>query len=311
MRLEKEALESLASALECERLGDAFAAAVDAIARRSGRLILTGMGKSGIAARKIASTMNSTGTPSIFLHPAEASHGDLGAIVPGDVVLVISWSGETGELADVIDYCHRVGNTLIVMTARADSGAGTAADICLPLPPVREACPNQLAPTSSTTVQIVLGDALAIALVERGDFSGSDFLAFHPGGRLGAKLVKLHKLMGTGVAVPSITVGATIRDAALEMSRKRYGASAVVDERGALVGAFTDGDLRRCLAAGTLDDAIAHHMSRRPVTVNSATLASDALRIMNDNAISMLFVCDGEQLVGAVHLHDLIRNVTG
>lgn len=308
VRLEHEALGTLAAALQGNELGTAFEAAVEAIACRSGRLIVTGMGKSGIVARKIAATMSSTGTPSVFIHPADASHGDLGAITAGDVVLAISWSGETAELADIIGYARRFGNILIVMTACADSSVGAAADLCLSLPLVHEACPNHLAPTSSTTLQVVLGDALAIALLERRGFSRSDFLAFHPGGRLGARLMTVDKLMGVGAAVPAIAIDATIRDAAVEMSRTRYGGTAVVDERGALVGAFTDGDLRRGLAAGTLDDAIARHMSRQPVTVAPATLASEALRIMNDNAISMLLVCDGATLVGAVHLHDLLRN---
>ena len=305
---EREALELLQRALQRPGLREGFEAAVAAIARQQGRLLVPGRGKSGIMARKVAATMTSTGTPAQFLHPAEASHGDLGAIASGDTVLAITWSGETTELGDIIGHSRRFGNTLIVVTANPASTAGRAADICLALPEVQEACPNDLAPTSSTTVQVVLGDALAIALVERRGFSRSDFLTFHPGGRLGAKLTSVERLMGVGEAIPAVGLRATIRDAAIEMSRKRYGGTAVVGERGELAGAFTDGDLRRSFAADTLDEGVALHMSRHPITVTRDALTSDALRIMNQNAITLLFVCEGRRLVGALHLHDLLRS---
>lgn len=278
------------------------------IAQRTGRLIVTGMGKSGLIGRKIAATMTSTGTPAFFLHPAEASHGDLGMIVPGDVVLAVTWSGETAELKDVFSYCRQRGNPVLVMTSDAGSSAARAADFALVLPRVREACPNQLAPTSSTTVQAVLGDALAIALFERRDFSRAEFLTYHPGGQLGATLATVGQLMGRGDAVPSVRFDATLTDAAVEMSRKRYGATAIVDGSGKLIGAFTDGDLRRSLATDTRTDAIMAHMSRQPVVVEPDTSASDALRLMNDNAITMLFVCAEGQLVGAIHVHDVLRH---
>ena len=307
VRIEQAALARLEQALHDQRLRTALDAALEIIARRTGRLIVTGMGKSGIVARKIAATMTSTGTPAQFLHPAEASHGDLGTITPGDVVLAISWSGETAELNDILGYARPHAQPIICLTARAHRTRGRAGDVCLELPEVEEACPNNLAPTSSTTLQLVLGDALAIALIEHRGFSRSDFLTFHPGGRIGAKYAVVERLMGVGDEIPVIGADATIRDAAIEMSRKRYGATAVVDGAGDLIGAFTDGDLRRSFAAGTLDDLIVQHMTRQPVTVMRTTPMADALRIMNENAITMLFVCEGRRLTGALHLHDVLR----
>lgn len=308
VKIEQDALAALAVALQAPALCQAFAQAVSAIAATRGRLIVTGMGKSGIIGRKIAATMTSTGTPSLFIHPAEASHGDLGMITPDDIVLAVTWSGETTELNDIINYCRRFGSTLIVVTSRADSTAGQAADICLTLPTVREACPNQLAPTSSTTVQAVLGDALAVALIEERGFSESDFALFHPGGRLGAQLTTVRQLMGCEEEIPVISASATLMDATIEMSRKRYGATAVVNDRGQLVGAFTDGDLRRAFATNDINGFITAHMSPQPVSVSPATLLSDALRILNDNAITVLFVCEDDmRLVGAIHLHDILR----
>jgi arabinose-5-phosphate isomerase len=307
VRIEQEALNILAVALRDSDLRDTFTRAVTAIGLTTGRLIVTGMGKSGIIGRKIAATMTSTGTPALFLHPGEASHGDLGMIIPDDVVLALTWSGETTELGDIIAYCRRFGVKLIVVTSRADSTAARAADICLVLPHVDEACPNQLAPTSSTTVQAVLGDALAIALVEDRGFSKSDFLTFHPGGRLGAQLTIVEQLMGRGDEVPVVRLGATLMDATIEMSRKRYGSTAVIDEAGHLVGAFTDGDLRRSFASNHLHDDIEAHMTPCPLTVTPSMLSTEALRIMNDNAVTVLFVCEGRKLIGALHLHDLLR----
>lgn len=307
VRIEQEALAGLAIALREESLREAFGQAIVAITATRGRLIVTGMGKSGLIGRKIAATMTSTGTPSLFIHPSEASHGDLGMITPDDIVLAITWSGETTELGDIIAYCRRFGVQLIVATSQRQSTAGRAADICLTLPRVREACPNELAPTSSTTVQTVLGDALALALVEERGFSKSDFQMLHPGGRLGAQLTTVAQLMGTGDEIPVVRVDATLMDATVEMSRKRYGSTAVVDSKGHLVGAFTDGDLRRAFAANQLDDAISAHMTPNPIAIAPATLSSDALRMMNENAVTVLFVCEGELLLGAVHLHDVLR----
>lgn len=305
--IEMQALAMLKTALEGPELGGKVEQAIQALAATRGRVIVTGMGKSGHIARKIAATMRSTGTSAIYLHPGEASHGDMGIITRDDVVLAITWSGETIELADIFHYCRGHGVKLIVATSHADSTAGRAADICLAMPPVREACPNELAPTSSTTLQLVLGDALAMALIEARGFSPSDFRVFHPGGRLGAQLCTVGQIMGTGDSVPRVGRDASLTSATIEMSRKRYGCTAVVDEAGRLVGAFTDGDLRRCIAVHDLADNIGLHMSPRPVTVDEGMLASEALRILNENAVSVLFVVAGDKLTGIVHMHDLVR----
>lgn len=307
-RIEIDALQAFADALRTPSLRQSFVDAIAAIGAQTGRLILTGMGKSGLVGRKIAATMRSTGTPSLFLHPSEASHGDLGMIGRDDIVLALSWSGETAELGDIIAYCRRFGIRLIVATAHPDSAAGRAADICIALPQVREACPHELAPTSSTTVQVVLGDALAVALIERRGFTRSDFLTFHPGGRLGAQLTSVAQLMARDDDVPMVHTDATLFDATIEMSRKRYGCTAVVDADKRLVGAFTDGDLRRSFARKNLGDNIREHMTLSPISVEPNTLTSDALRILNEHSVSVLFVCAaGGRVIGVIHLHDLLR----
>ncbi|NIJ38684.1 arabinose-5-phosphate isomerase [Sphingopyxis panaciterrae] len=305
--IELQALEMLKAAVEDSELGQSIDAAIRAIASTRGRVVVTGMGKSGHIARKIAATMRSTGTSALYLHPGEASHGDLGVITESDIVLALTWSGETSELSDIFHYCNRYGVTLIVATSQPESTAAHAADICLMLPRAREACPHELAPTSSTTLQLVLGDALAVALIEARGFTPSDFRVFHPGGSLGAHLSTVAEVMGTGDAIPRVGREASLTNATIEMSRKRYGCTAVVDEQNILVGAFTDGDLRRCIAVHDLTDNIGLHMSPRPVSVTGDTLLSDALRYMNENAVSVLFVVDGERLVGIVHMHDIVR----
>jgi arabinose-5-phosphate isomerase len=305
--IELKALEALRAALQMPELARAVEQAIQILSATPGRVIVTGMGKSGHIARKIAATMRSTGTSALYLHPGEASHGDMGVITQDDVVLAITWSGETTELGDILHYCRNFGVKLIVATARADSTAGRAADICLTMPSVREACPNELAPTSSTTLQLVLGDALAVALIEARGFTSSDFHAFHPGGNLGTRLCTIRDLMGTGESVPRVGRDASLTSATIEMSRKRYGCTAVVDENDRLVGAFTDGDLRRCIAVHDLKDNIGLHMSPSPVTVTGDTLATDALRVMNENAVSVLFVVDGDRLSGIVHMHDIVK----
>ena len=307
IRIEREALTALERALEEPPLRDSFGRAFDAILAMRGRVIATGIGKSGIVARKIAATFMSTGTPAAYLHPGEANHGDLGMITPGDIVLAITWSGETVELAEIINHSRKLGTIFIAMTSRADSAAGQAADICMPLPKVREACPNQLAPTTSTIVQAALGDALAVALIDRRGFSVGDFHRLHPGGRLGARLATVEQAMGRGEEAPVIDRRATLMEATIEMSRKRYGCTAVVDEAGRLVGIFTDGDLRRSFAAGLVDAPVGDHMTPHPLTVPPKTLLCDALRIMNEHAVTTLFVCDGATLMGVIHLHDVLR----
>jgi arabinose-5-phosphate isomerase len=305
--IELQALEALKAALQQSELGSSVDRAIKALATTRGRVIVTGMGKSGHIARKIAATMRSTGTSALYLHPGEASHGDLGVITKKDVVLAITWSGETAELSDIFHYCRAYRVTLIVATSHPDSTAGRAADICLAMPPVREACPNELAPTSSTTLQLVLGDALAVALIEARGFSPSDFRVFHPGGKLGAQLTTVGEIMGTGEAIPRVGGEASLTSATIEMSRKRYGCTAVVDADDRLLGVFTDGDLRRCITVHDLNDNIGLHMSPNPLTVAPSTLASEALRILNENAVSVLFVEEAGRLVGIVHMHDILR----
>nr|WP_091149107.1 KpsF/GutQ family sugar-phosphate isomerase [Novosphingobium sp. CF614] len=306
LEIEQAALDAMRRAMTRSGLRDGFEQAVAMIGATQGRLIVTGMGKSGLIGRKIAATMTSTGTPSQFLHPGEASHGDLGMITQRDVVLALSWSGETTELGDIIAYCHRHRVTLIVATSSAESTAGKAADICLTLPGVREACPYELAPTSSAMLQLALGDALAVALIEIRGFTPSDFHALHPGGRLGAQLTTVAELMGVDDSIPRVTGDSSLIHATIEMSRKRYGCTAVVDRNGGLIGAFTDGDLRRCIAVHDLKDNIGAHMTPNPLAVPPTTLSSDALRLMNENAVSVLFVEERGKLVGIVHLHDVL-----
>lgn len=304
---EIQGLQALQGYLETPGFRNSLDHAIIAMARTEGRVIVSGMGKSGHIGRKIAATLRSTGTPALFLHPGEASHGDLGLITEKDVVFAITWSGETSELKDIFHYCNHFGITLIVATAQPASTAAQAANICLNLPQVREACPNDLAPTSSTTLQLVLGDVLAVALIEARGFSPSDFRVFHPGGKLGAQLIMVDQIMGVDGAIPMVTRSATLSIATIEMSRKRYGATAVVDDGNRLVGVFTDGDLRRCITVHDMQDRIEQHMSPNPVTVPPGTLCTEALRIMNENAVSVLFVEDQGRVVGVVHMHDVVR----
>jgi arabinose-5-phosphate isomerase len=305
---EIDGLRALIEALETS-LEAPLGRAIDVVLAAPGRVVVTGMGKSGHVARKIASTLASTGTPAFFLHPGEASHGDLGMIAAGDVVLALSWSGETPELRDVIHHCKRYAMPLIAMSSEPSSALAGAADVSLILPRAEEACPNGLAPTTSTTMQIAFGDALAMALLEARGFSAADFRSFHPGGRLGAKLVTVADLMARGEAAPSLPQGATLADAILEITRGRMGGAAVVDDGGRLLGAFTDGDLRRALPRADLTSPVAEFMTRSPVSVAPGLLASEALRVMNERPrpIMLVFVCEADRLVGALHMHDLLR----
>jgi arabinose-5-phosphate isomerase len=260
-------------------------------------------------ARKIAATLASTGTPAFYLHPAEASHGDLGMVARSDVLLTISLSGETPELKDVIHYCKRFAVPLIAITSETRSALARASDIVLILPPAEEACQNTRAPTTSTTMQMALGDALAVALLEARGFSAADFRNFHPGGRLGAQLVTVGDLMAKGADVPIVDAGVSLSEAIVEMTRKRFGGVAVVDGGDNLVGVFTDGDLRRALPTAELSAPVADHMTRQPVTVDPHLLATEALRLMNErpHPIQLLFACEAGRLVGAVHMHDFLR----
>ena len=305
---EIEGLRALNAALR-DRLKAPFEAAVEAIRRASGRVVVTGMGKSGHVARKIAATLASTGAPAFFLHPAEASHGDLGMVAAEDVVLALSWSGETPELRDVIHYCKRFNLPLIAMTSVATSALALAADIALILPQAEEACPNGLAPTTSTTMQMAFGDALAIALLEGRGFSAADFREVHPGGHLGARLITVRDLMSVGEDLPTVREAATLSDAIFEITRTRHGGVAVVDAQGRLVGAFTDGDLRRALPKADLTAPVVEHMTRTPAFVDPRLLATEALREMNrrERPILLMFVCEEDRLVGAVSMHDFLR----
>jgi len=308
MAAEIEGLRALAAALD-NGLGGPFATAVAAMAAAKGRVVVTGMGKSGHVAHKMAATLSSTGTAALFLHPAEASHGDLGMISPGDVALALSWSGETPELRDVIAYCKRFGVPLIGVSSEPGSTLASAADIALILPKAEEACPIGLAPTTSTTMQMALGDALAIALLEGRGFSAREFRNFHPGGRIGARLITVREIMVTGELMPRLTAEATLSEAIFEITRGRLGGAAVVDEAGRLQGAFTDGDLRRALPHAGLSASVADHMTRAPVFAEPSLLAIEAMRIMTERPrpILLMFICEGDTLVGAVHMHDLLR----
>lgn len=305
IRTEMQGLAALEAALP-NGLDESFAD-VATLIEQSGCVIVTGMGKSGLIGRKIAATLASTGTPSHFVHPAEASHGDLGMIAPNDVVLALSWSGETPELADIVSYTRRFGIKLVAITSRADSALGRAADLKLLLPVSEEACPNGLAPTTSTTMQLVAGDALAILLLERSGFTAHDFQRYHPGGKLGARLLTVGQLMHTGDQLPVVPRLASLSRGIVEMTSKRFGIAAVVDEDGHLIGALTDGDLRRAFRGGFVDMPVEQAMGRRPQIMSPGDLAALALARMNELRITCIFVVENEMPVGLVHIHDLLR----
>lgn len=304
--VERDALATLEASFADTTMGASFSAAIERICALRGRVIVVGMGKSGLIGRKIAATLASTGTPSFFLHPGEASHGDLGMITVDDALLILSWSGETSELVDVLSYCARFTIPVIAITARQASTLGRQAQYCLTLPEVVEACPNNLAPTCSTTMQLALGDALAIAALEQRGFSPDDFRILHPRGQLAARMIRVADLMSIGDAIPQVVGTATIAAATLEMSAKRMGITAVVDAHGALIGAFSDGDLRRSLIDGGMNDPVHVHMTPKPQVVSGSMLASEALALMNAQQILQLFV-DDAGLVGIVHMHDILR----
>jgi arabinose-5-phosphate isomerase len=292
-------------------LDDGFARAVDRLAAHAdrGRAVLCGVGKSGHVARKIAATLASTGTPAQFVHPTEASHGDLGMITTDDTVIALSHSGETKEMADVVAYCRRFGIPLIAVTAQPDSMLGRAADIVLRLPDSPEACGVTQAPTTSTTLQMALGDALAVALLERRGFTASDFVAFHPGGTLGAALIKVAELMHRGDECPLVGPGALMSEAIRMMDAKGFGCVGVVDGEGRLVGIVTDGDLRRQISDGLLGRPAVDVMTRGPRTIAPEALAGEALRAMTARSprVTVLFVVADDQPVGLIHMHDLLR----
>jgi arabinose-5-phosphate isomerase len=299
-------ITALAAAMQ-SGLGEAFIVAINMIRSAQGRVVVSGMGKSGHIGHKIAATLSSTGTPALFVHPAEASHGDLGMVTADDVIMALSWSGETVELKSLIDYSRRFRIGLIAVTADADSTLGKAADVVLALPQVREACPHNLAPTTSSLMQLALGDALAIALLESRGFTALDFRALHPGGRLGAALTFVRDIMHTGQAMPLAASGTPMSNAIVEMSAKGFGCVGIADGTGRLLGIVTDGDLRRHMRPDLLDAKVEDVMTQGPITVRTDQLASEVLEILNSSKITALFVVDDSKPVGIVHLHDLLR----
>jgi arabinose-5-phosphate isomerase len=303
------AQEAKALAALAEELDGPFAKAVDLLFGLDGRAVVTGMGKSGHIARKIAATMSSTGTPALFVHPAEASHGDLGMITTDDAVLALSNSGEATELAAILAYTRRFGIPLIAMTGSADSTLARAADLALVLPPEPEACPMGLAPTTSTTMMLGLGDALAVALMERRGFGEEDYRVFHPGGQLGRVLLRVADLMHTGEHVPLIGPDRPMSEAILVMSTVGFGCVGVVDADGDLVGIVTDGDLRRHMGPGMTEAPVADVMTRAPKTIGPKALAAEALGIMNRSThpFTALLVVEEGKPIGIVNVHDLLR----
>jgi len=303
LTLEADGLNALADSLDTE-----FAYAVDVLANVRGRIIVTGMGKSGHIGRKIAATFASTGSPAFFVHPGEASHGDLGMVTQDDAILALSNSGETAELSDFIAYSRRFAIKLISITSRATSTLAEAADVSLVLPNAQEACPLGLAPTTSTTMTLALGDCLGVALLERRGFSASDFKEFHPGGNLGNQLMKVKDLMHTGNALPLVDPQTTMGDTLLEMTAKHFGCVGVVDSEKKLIGIITDGDLRRNMSDDLICKKANAIMTIGAKTVRANALAVEALAIMNDKSITSLFVLnENDKVDGILHIHDCLR----
>jgi arabinose-5-phosphate isomerase len=297
---ESQALDELG-----QSLGQSFVDAVEHFFQTSGRVVVCGMGKSGHVARKIAATFASTGTPAQFVHPSEASHGDLGMVTTADAVLVLSKSGENAELSDVVTYAKRFDIPLVAVTGDSDSTLGRAADITIVLPPVPEACPMGLAPTTSTTMMIALGDALAVALLERRGFSADDFQVLHPGGRLGRRLIKVADLMRTGDEMPLVSEDALMGEVVLAMSAKNFGCAGVVASNGRLAGMITDGDLRRHMSDDLLTRSAASVMTANPKSIRPDALAAEAVGLMA-GSITNLFVVENGRAVGILRMHDCL-----
>ncbi|MFG1463051.1 KpsF/GutQ family sugar-phosphate isomerase [Xanthobacter sp. DSM 24535] len=303
--LEIQGLEALSRTLD-----ERFVAAVHLVRAARGRVVLSGMGKSGHVARKIAATLASTGTPAQFVHPAEASHGDLGMITSDDCIVALSNSGETTELSDLIGYAQRFGIPLIAMTSNSDSSLGRSADVVLEVPAVAEACAEVSAPTTSTTMMMVYGDALAIAVLEDRGFSASDFRLFHPGGKIGAALATVDTLMHIDTEMPRVTASATVAEAIMEMTTKGFGCTAICNDDGLLLGALTDGDLRRHMGNDLLGRSVSEVMTHHPKTIAPNALLSEAVHLMTDERprVTALFVTDpASRLLGVLHMHDCLR----
>lgn len=306
LKLESEGLAQVIDGLTTT-LAAPFADAVRRLSAVSGRVIVTGIGKSGHVGQKIAATFASTGTPAFFVHPSEASHGDLGMVTRNDLILALSWSGETVELKPIITYSRRFAVPLIAITSRTDSALGQNSDVVLQLPRAKEACPHGLAPTTSTTMQLALGDALAIALLEARGFTAHDFKIFHPGGSLGANLKYVSDVMHKGERLPIVAIGESMSQALVTMTAKSLGCLGIVDSAGKLLGIITDGDLRRHMGIDVRTAKVDDIMTRRPKTVVPKMLASAALELINSSGITALFVVEKSKPVGIVHIHDLLR----
>ncbi|MHA6686380.1 KpsF/GutQ family sugar-phosphate isomerase [Mesorhizobium sp. A556] len=303
---ERAGVEALAHSLE-NGLSEPFARAVETLAAIKGRVIVTGVGKSGHIGSKLASTLASTGTPAFFVHPAEANHGDLGMIAEDDAIIALSWSGETVELKGIIAYSRRFSIPLIAITAGQTSALAREADVLLALPRAAEACPHGLAPTTSALLQLVVGDALAVALLEARGFTPDHFRTFHPGGQLGANLTQIREIMRVGDKIPLVDVGTKMPEAAMTLSRKKLGCVCVVDEEGKLVGIVTDGDVARNLHRNLADITVDEIMTRTPKTVKPQMFAGAAIALLEKYNISALVVAEDDRPVGMVHFHDLLR----
>lgn len=301
------AQESRALARLAEALTGRFVEATELLAATRGRIVLSGMGKSGHIANKIAATLASTGAPALFVHPAEASHGDLGMITKADTLLMLSNSGETPELADLVNYATRFHIPLVTIVGRAPSTLADAATVALVLPDEPEAGTLGLAPTTSTIMMLALGDALAVALLERKGLTAEDFSLYHPGGKLGRRLVRVADIMHAGDALPLVPAETAMAEALIVMTAKRLGCVGATDARGALAGIVTDGDLRRHMDGGLLQKPVSEIMTRDPVTIHGSALGAEAVHLMNQRQITSLFVIEGERPIGVVHIHDCLR----
>ena len=308
LEAEGSGIGAIAAALQGP-LGSAFAAVVELILGAKGRVIVSGLGKSGHVARTIAATLASTGTPAFFVHAAEAGHGDLGMITGDDVIIALSWSGEQPEMKNLVNYCSRFAIPMIAVTSNAASPLGAAAAIVLELPKAREACPHNLAPTTSTLMQAALGDALAIAMLEGRGFTAMEFANFHPGGKLGAMLKFVRDIMHTGDAIPKKPLGTKMSDALVEMSTKGFGCVCIVDHHGEIAGIITDGDLRRHMRPDLMTASVDEVMMKNPRTIPPSMLATEMLDTLNSTkpAVTVLIVAEGKKPVGIVHVHDVLR----
>ncbi len=307
LSLESAGLAMLAEMLKTT-MADPFTRTVDLVRSSNGRVIVTGIGKSGHIGQKLAATLASTGTPSFFVHPSEASHGDLGMITGDDVIIAFSWSGETVELSNILNYSARFKVPLIAVTSRDDSALGKAATYVLQLPRAQEACPHGLAPTTSTTMQLAIGDCLAIALLNSRGFTEQDFKVFHPGGQLGANLRFVSDIMHGGDRLPLVSGDEMMSSALVTMTEKSFGCLGIVDAEEKLIGIITDGDLRRHMGEDLLNVTAGAIMTPKPKTVTPDTLASSALEQINSSNITSMFVVENDRPVGIVHIHDLLRS---